>query len=221
MNSQPPTWNGQIDTLYARQNDLAAQVMLRDMFAKPLRTVAGFRVDAASDDGADAASIHAKVVLLDADTMEVLEQRETRATSRMPNNPDLLGFRFLPAMLEALESLSQRPNLAFVAGHGIDHPRRFGVASHFALAANLPSVGISQSVLIGTSKLALHEMRGAFTPLRDGKMQVGWLLRSKVGEAPLVVASGHRVSLASAPGLVMRYVTQYRLPEPLRFATPT
>ena len=64
----------------------------------------------------------------------------------------------------------------------------------------------------------LHEMRGAFTPLRDGGQQIGWLLRSKPGCLPLVVSPGHRVAMASAAELVMRFVGTYRLPEPTRLA---
>ncbi|MBP6799494.1 MAG: endonuclease V, partial [Luteimonas sp.] len=65
---------------------------------------------------------------------------------------------------------------------------------------------------------ALHDMRGAFTPLRDGREQIGWMLRSKVRCNPLVVSPGNRVSMASTPELVMRYTTTYRLPEPTRLA---
>ncbi len=35
------------------------------------------------------------------------------------------------ALLAAWEQLSQKPDLLFVDGHGISHPRRLGVASHF------------------------------------------------------------------------------------------
>lgn len=218
MNTLFQDWDGRSVSLYAQQHELASRVVLRDAYTKPLRTVAGIGVDVEDDDATDETCIRASVVVLDADTMEVLEQQQARTTSLAPRDPDLLGFRAVPAMLDALGSLSQRPDLAFVLGHGIDHPRRIGSASHLGLAADLPCVGIGQDLLVGRSRLALHEMRGAFTPLRDGKEQVGWLLRSKVGVDPLVVSPGHRVSMASAPGLVMRYVGQHRLPEPLRLA---
>lgn len=35
---------------------------------------------------------------------------------------------------------------------------------------------------------------------------------------PLIISPGNRVSIATAPELVMRYVTRYRLPEPTRLA---
>lgn len=131
--------------------------------------------------------------------------------------PGLLSFRELPALLHALELLPQVPDLVFVDGHGIAHPRRLGIAAHFGVATGLPSIGVAKKVLVGESA-ALHQIRGAYTPLRDGREQIGWMLRSKPNCLPLVVSPGHRVAMASAADLVMRFVTTYRLPEPTRLA---
>jgi deoxyribonuclease V len=136
----------------------------------------------------------------------------------MPYIPGLLSYRELPAMLAALAMLGSAPDLAFIDGHGIAHPRRFGIAAHFGVATGLPSIGVAKDILIGAPRMALHEMRGAFTPLRDGPAQIGWVLRSKPGCLPLVVSPGHRVAMASAPELVMRFTRSYRLPEPIRLA---
>jgi len=209
-----PHWTGDTAPLRALQQTLAQQVVLRDAFAKPLRTVAGF--DVGFEDGG--ATTRAAAVLLDADTLAVLDRQVARLPTRMPYVPGLLSFRELPALLAALAQLPQAPDLAFVDGHGIAHPRRLGIAAHFGVATGLPSIGVGKTILTGEARMALHEMRGAFTPLRDGAAQIGWLLRSKPGCLPLVVSPGHRVALASAPELVMRFTTTYRLPEPTRLA---
>ncbi len=52
-----------------------------------------------------------------------------------------LSFREYPALLAAWEMLSQKPDLVFVDGHGISHPRRLGVASHFGLLVDVPTIG--------------------------------------------------------------------------------
>ncbi|MEA7515344.1 endonuclease V, partial [Salmonella enterica subsp. enterica serovar Virginia] len=41
------------------------------------------------------------------------------------------------------EQLSQKPDLLFVDGHGISHPRRLGVASHFGLLVDVPTIGVA------------------------------------------------------------------------------
>lgn len=196
-----------------RQVELSRRLVRRDDFPVPLRTVAGFDVGFERHD----AVLRAAAVLLDADTLEVLDRQVARVPVDMPSTPDLLGFLALPALEQALAQLPREPDLVFVDGHGIAHPRRLGVAAHFGVAAGLPSIGVTSQVLVGTAA-ALHEIRGAHTPLRDQGEQIGWLLRSKVGDPPLVVSPGHRVSMTAAAQLVMRFVAGDRLPEPTRLA---
>ena len=208
-----PEWNGDVKAARELQRELATRVSMRDDYPRPLRTVAGLDVGF-EDDGA---ITRAAAILLDAETLAVLDQQIVKVPTRMPYIPGLLSFRELPALVPALEALSQVPDLVFVDGHGIAHPRRLGIAAHAGVVTGLPTIGVAKSVLVGTSK-PLHEMRGAHVPLRVGSEQVGWMLRSKERCLPLIVSPGHRVSMAAAPELVMRFVTRYRLPEPTRLA---
>lgn len=207
-------WDGSVVDARRVQAGLAQQVVLRDDFAKPLRLVGGFDVGFEED----GAITRAAAVLLDAGTLDIVASEVVRIPTTMPYVPGLLSFRELPALLAALERLPHPPDIAFVDGHGIAHPRRLGIAAHFGVASGLPSIGVAKKVLVGTSATALHDMRGAFTSLRHGGERIGWLLRSKVRCNPLIVSPGHRVSMASAPELVMRFTTNYRLPEPTRLA---
>jgi deoxyribonuclease V len=197
----------------ALQLELANAVVLRDGFANPLRTVAGFDVGFEES----GTITRAAAVLLDAVTLQPLDTRIVRIATSMPYIPGLLSFRELPGLLEVLAQLPQVPDLAFVDGHGVAHSRRLGIAAHFGVASRLPTIGVARKVLLGTAA-ALHQTRGAYTPLRDGQEQIGWVLRSKPGCNPLFVSPGHRVAMASAAELVMRFVTTYRLPEPTRLA---
>jgi len=208
-----PPWDGDIAAAHALQTDGAQQVLVRDDFARPLRTIAGFDVGFEERGNITCAA----AVLLDADSLAVIDTRIVRVPTAMPYIPGLLSFRELPALLQALALLPQAPDLALVDGHGIAHPRRFGIASHFGVASGVPSIGVATRVLVGTSS-PLHPVRGAYTPLREHGRQIGWLLRSKLEREPLVVSPGHRVSMASAAELAMRCVTDHRLPEPVRLA---
>ncbi|PJK10857.1 deoxyribonuclease V [Lysobacteraceae bacterium NML120232] len=211
-------WNGDTRAARERQTALAGQVILRDGFAKPLRTVAGFDVGF-EDDGK---ITRAAAVLLDAESLAPITEVIARLPTVMPYIPGLLSFRELPALLAALEKLPQTPDLCLIDGHGIAHPRRLGIAAHFGVASGLASIGVAKKILIGQHR-PLHEMRGAFTPLRVESQQglgeqIGWALRSKVGCLPLYVSPGHRVSMTSAIELTLRLVNGYRLPEPTRLA---
>ncbi|GAA4861545.1 deoxyribonuclease V [Luteimonas vadosa] len=206
-------WDGTPAAARAMQAELASQVRLRDGFRKPLRTVAGF--DVGFEDAGR--TTRAAAVLLDADSLQVLESRCVRIPTSLPYIPGLLSFRELPALLQVLDALSQTPDLALLDGQGIAHPRGLGVAAHFGLATGVPSIGVAKKILTGSGPEP-HDTRGAYTALRHDGRQVGWLLRSKLHCRPLVVSPGHHVAMASAADLVMRWVTTYRLPEPTRLA---
>lgn len=207
-------WDGSAASARALQTALASQVLLRDAFANPLRLIAGFDVGF-EDEGH---TTRAAAVLLDAKTLAPLEQHVARIATSMPYIPGLLSFRELPALLQVLGMLSRPPDLAVVDGQGIAHPRRLGVASHFGVATGLPAIGVAKKILVGTVATELHQTRGAHVPLRDGREQIGWLLRSKINCNPLVVSPGHKVSMAASAELVMRFIAGYRLPEPTRLA---
>ena len=66
----------------------------------------------------------------------------------------------------------------FVDGQGIAHPRRPGVASHFGLLVDTPTIGVAKSRLCGTDK-AINEEIGSHEPLMDKNEQIGWIYRSK------------------------------------------
>lgn len=206
-------WDGSVAHARAMQVELSKRVVLRDGFAKPVRTIAGF--DVGFEDGGE--TTRAAAVLLDAQTLQPLESQVARIPTVMPYVPGLLSFRELPALLGALDLLSARPDMVFVDGHGIAHPRRLGIAAHFGVVTDLPCVGVAKKILVGEAQ-QLHQMRGAYVTLRHRGEQIGWLLRSKPGCNPLVVSPGHRVAMASVGDLVMQYVTKYRLPEPTRLA---
>ncbi len=134
-----------------------------------------------------------------------------------PYVPGLLSFREAPAVLAALEALAHRPDLLLVDGQGLAHPRRFGLACHVGVLADLPTIGVAKSRLVGA-----HEEpgvdRGDRAALRDRDEVVGAVLRSRTRTRPLYVSVGHRVSLDTAVDMVLASAPRYRLPEPIRLA---
>jgi deoxyribonuclease V len=135
----------------------------------------------------------------------------------MPYIPGFLSFREYPALMAAWQMLEQKPDLLFVDGHGISHPRRLGVASHFGLLVDVPTIGVAKSRLCGRFD-DLDAQPGSRQPLIDKGEQIGWVWRSKLRCNPLFVATGHRVSLDTALQWVENCTRGYRLPEPTRWA---
>lgn len=206
-------WDGSPAAARQMQKTLAAQVRLEDDFP-PLRLVAG--VDVGFEEGG--AITRAAVVLLDALSLAPVAQTLARIPTSMPYVPGLLSFRELPAVLQALEALPEVPDLIFSDGHGIAHPRGLGIAAHLGVVTGLPTIGVAKKILTGHHQ-PLGEQRGDRVELLDKSGRViGTVLRSKDKVKPLIISPGNRVSLETAPQLVMQYVTRYRLPEPTRLA---
>ena len=213
MDPDYQAWDGSIPGARALQDQMARRVLLRDGFTAPLHAIGGFFA-APEDDGARTC---AAAVLVDAESLDIIDARVAHIANTMPYVPGLLSFREMPALLRVLGMLARPPDLAMVDGHGIAHPQRFGLAAHFGVASGIPTIGIAPKPLLGTAA-ELQQVRGAYTPLREHGEQIGWLLRSKVNLPPIVVSPGHRVAMASAADMVMRFTTNERLPDPLHLA---
>ena len=205
-------WDGSVVAARQLQSALARQVSLDDDFAQP-RVLAGF--DVGFEDGG--AITRAAAVVLDADTLQPVESHVARVETTMPYVPGLLSFRELPALMAALAMLTRSPDLVFVDGQGIAHPRRLGIAAHFGVVSGLPTLGVAKKVLCGTFEEP-GPLRGDRSALLHRGEQIGWVLRSKPRCNPLVVSPGHRVSMQGAVDLVVRTLSGYRLPEPTRLA---
>ena len=161
--------------------------------------------------------LHAAVVVLDAESLDVVEIAGVRAKARFPYVPGYLSFREIPPLLEAFAKLEAVPDLIICDGQGRAHPRRFGLACHLGVLLDLPTLGCAKSRLIGDYREP-GPRRGAHTQLRDGGEVIGEVVRTRSGVKPVFVSVGHRVCLETARRSVLRLAVRYRLPAPVRAA---
>lgn len=200
--------------LKEQQLSLASQVISADQFgSSPPALIAG--ADVGFEQGGEVT--RAAIVLLRYPSLECVEYQIARIKTVMPYIPGFLSFRELPALQTAWGMLSQKPDLMMVDGHGISHPRRLGIASHFGVLVDVPTIGIAKKRLCGHYQ-DLPEEVGARQPLIDKGEQLGWVWRSKKRCNPLFISLGHRISLDSALLWVQGCMAGYRLPEPTRQA---
>src|SRR5581483_8931719 len=101
---------------------LRAKAILTDDAPGDLRIVAG--LDVAYAPGSDHAA--AAVVVLDADSGEIIDTSTTYTRVDFPYLPGLFAFREVPPLVDALRGLSTVPDLLVCDGYGLAHPRRFG-----------------------------------------------------------------------------------------------
>ncbi len=136
--------------------------------------------------------------------------RKSIAALGFPYVPGLLSFREAPPILELLRGLSEKPDLLLVDGHGLAHPRRFGLACHVGLFSDVPTIGVAKSRLVGTYQEPGIE-RGSRSKLADRGETVGAVLRTRSAVRPVFVSIGHRVSLKTAIDLVLRCTSHFRV----------
>lgn len=205
-------WNLTPREARALQLEMAPRVVRRNEFEMPA-TIAG--VDVGFEDRGK--TTRAAVVVMHAETMAVIEQVLHPEPTRFPYVPGLLSFREIPALLAAMKKLSELPDLLLCDGQGIAHPRRLGIAAHLGVVTGLPAIGVGKSRLCGEFEEP-GNARGDWTPLKDGRETIGRVVRTRAHVKPVFVSVGHRVGLATAMRMVLRYTTRYRLPEPIRAA---
>ncbi|MFD7964871.1 endonuclease V [Streptomyces zaomyceticus] len=172
-------------------------------------------LDVAYDDERDL--VAAAAVVLDARTLEVVEQATAVGRVSFPYVPGLLAFREIPTVLAALDRLTTDPGLLVCDGYGIAHPRRFGLASHLGVLTGRPSIGVAKNPFTFTYEQP-GPARGDFAPLLAAGEEVGRALRTRAGVKPVFVSVGHRVSLANACAHTLHLAPRYRIPETTRHA---
>ncbi|MBS1812207.1 MAG: deoxyribonuclease V [Acidobacteria bacterium] len=214
------SWDLQPSEAVALQSQLREKVILQPLPAH-LNLVAG--ADISFNKFSDV--IYAGIVVLQLPELEVVATSGVVTTTKFPYVPGLLSFRESPALLEAWETLTVRPNVLMLDGQGIAHPRRIGIASHIGLWLDLPTIGCAKSLLVGKYEEPLPEA-GNWTPLIHKGDTIGAALRTKHRVNPVYVSPGHLADLPGSIDLMLRCckdyaakaTSKYRIPEPTRLA---
>lgn len=211
--------NGKLQVLTAKkaaelQLEMRGRIITEPDFHFKPRYVAG--VDVSVRDG----KARAAVVTFAIDGLSLIETATASLPISFPYVPGLLAFREAPVILKAFRKLKSSPDILIVDGQGMAHPRRFGLACHLGLELDIPSIGCAKSRLVGRHGVP-EDLKGAHTGLIYKNEVIGKVLRTRQGVKPVYISIGHRVDLATAVDIVMRCVTRYRLPEPIRHAHKT
>ena len=205
-------WPQTIEEAIAIQEQLRSEVITENQL-ETVRYVAGVDV---GYDSADEVS-RAAVTVLSFPDLQLQQQAVVRTPTAFPYIPGFLSFREVPAVLEALENISLRPDLILCDGQGLAHPRRFGLACHLGVLTGIATIGVAKNRFMGEhSEVGLD--RGSWQPLLVEGATVGAALRTQTGVKPIYVSIGHKVNLITAIEYVLRCAPKYRLPETTRSA---
>jgi deoxyribonuclease V len=159
----------------------------------------------------------AAVVVMNLTDLKILEEAVAAKPVQYPYVPGLLSFREGPVILEALDKLKAPPDLLMLDGHGIAHPRRFGIASHIGVLLDIPTIGCAKTRLVG-DYIPPQRSGGSISYLKAAHETIGAVLRTRTGVKPVFVSIGHLMDLDDSIRVVLKSCRGYRLPEPLRRA---
>ena len=127
-----------------------------------------------------------------------------------PYVPGLLAFREGPAVLRAIRALRPSSYVCMVDGHGLAHPRRFGLACFIGLVLDQPTIGVAKSLLFGSVD------GNRVVDVSDGST-IAELITLPGSGRRIYVSVGHKISLKDAVRIVKRCLTP-RGPVPIKLA---
>lgn len=192
------------------QSELAEHVRLTPLTTDP-EIVAG--VDYARDGN----HMFIAIVVMDLKKEKVIEIQVEEGITSFPDLPGYLAFRLGPLIHQAIRDLYHKPQLLFLRGSGVCHPRLCGIASHLGLRLAIPAIGCTTERMAGRFDPP-GEKRGDYSVVRYSPQAPAVVLRSRKGLNPIFISPGHLIDLLGAIEQTLRVCWKYRLPEPLRRA---
>jgi deoxyribonuclease V len=184
------------------QENLASKVVTKDK-VKKIQSVCAVDVSY-KDQIANAAA-----VIMDTQTLEVIDYAVSKIPMKVPYVPGLLALREADPVLSALKLLKEDFDVLLVDGNGQLHPRKCGLACYLGIVLNKPTIGVAKSLLCG-------QVKGNDVKL-DGKI-LGKIIEKRKGKK-IFVSIGHNISLKTAYRLVESLIREGKwIPEPLLLA---
>lgn len=147
---------------------------------------------------------------------QILEEKYAVEKIAFPYRPAFLMFTEGTSSVNAIKKLSCKPDLIFVNGHGIAHPRKAGLACYIGVLTGIPTIGVSKESLVGEYKEPKYEKKAEKLVLNE--QQVGWVLKPRATISPIFVSPGNGISLKSCLDITKKFIKNRKLPEPLELA---
>jgi deoxyribonuclease V len=194
---------------YVLQNELAEKIIDEDQIQYPIKYIAGVSV-AYNDINQKMASA---IVVMDIETQEIVDRAFFESDDITMHVPDLFAYNEVPSVIKTFEKLNIKPQLIFCDGHGIEHPKNVGLATHLGIELNIPTIGCPTKRLVGYyDKESLGNSIGDVQDLLYDDKIVGQVLRTQENIKPVFVSIGHKICLETALDWVLKTTNNTRIP---------
>ena len=158
------------------------------------------------------------MILFSYPELEEIERVWTVSDEVFPYVPGLLGFREAPCVIRTFGELRECCDMIMIDGHGLAHPRGFGLACHVGVLLDIPAIGVAKKCLYGTfSEPGFKKGERELIRGKDREV-IGAALRTRDGVKPVFVSIGNRTDLYTAVMVALECSRGLRIPEPTRLA---
>ncbi len=132
-------------------------------------------------------------------------------------HPGYLALSVGPILADVVQALSIKPEVIIVNAGGRDHERGAGLALHLGAALDVPTVGVTDRPIVGSST-SPGPRRGDWTPVRVDQSVVGFRLRTLSRAKSVTAHAGWATSAETARQVVTHTTGRTRVPEPVQRA---
>lgn len=135
--------------------------------------------------------------------------------------PGYFSFYEGPVIIETIAWLLQQnisPALLIVDGHGLAHPRRFGLACYVGVKTGLPAIGIAKKNLLPYNAEGLNKKKHVQHGFYHEKEKIGVAIRLQEDKAPVFISPGNKISLETAIAVIKQLTTTFKFPDNIRRA---
>lgn len=148
--------------------------------------------------------------------MKIIEEKTAKQQISIPYIPTFLAFRELPLLIKLYKNLQNKPDLIFVDGNGLIHPRRCGIAVHLGVLVKKPTIGVAKSYLYGRYEEPENKKFSYSYVFHEEGDILGVALRSKENLKTIFISPGNLIDIESSLSITKGFITKYKIPEPLR-----
>ena len=170
-----------VEKAHRAQLQMSKRIIFDDRLPAEIRLIAGIDIAYTRNTSIAAA------VILDYDSLELVEYQTAVTKTRMPYIPTLLSFREVSPSILSIKKLQLQPDLFLIDGQGQAHPYRCGLASHLGLVLRRPTIGVAKSRLFGQVENAKTE---GVAFLKHEDQVIGAAVTTKRGSKPVYVSTG-------------------------------
>jgi len=192
------------------QKKISSNIVIKE-FKKEIKRVLSFDVSFEGNLGWG-------IGLLFDDKLKIIKKEFLFKKVNFPYIPTFLAFREMEFLEDLYKKIKTKPDVVLIDGQGIAHPRKCGIATHFGVIYKIPTIGVAKSHLYGKYEKPENK-KFSFNYLYDNKGEIiGAALVTRENTKPIFISPGNLIDTDSSLEIVKKFITKYRLPEPLRMA---